>query len=56
MEFLVDTRATFSVLNEALTPLDDDFITVKGDTGQSEKAYFLKPLKFTLGNTSLMLK
>lgn len=49
VEFLIDTRATFSVLNQALTPIDDDFVIVKGATGQSEKAYFVKPLKFKLG-------
>ena len=40
MEFLVDTGATLSVLNQALTPVDDDFVTVRGVTGQSEKEYF----------------
>jgi len=30
-------------------PLGKDFITVVGATGQSEKAYFLKPLKYKLG-------
>lgn len=29
--------------------MDYDFVTVKGATGQSEKAYFLKPLKLKLG-------
>jgi len=49
VEFSVDTRATLSGLNQALTPVDDDFVTVRGATGQSEKAYFLKPLEFKLG-------
>jgi len=49
VEFLVDTGATLSVLNQALTPVDDDFVTVRGATGQSEKVYFLKPLEFKLG-------
>jgi len=49
VEFLVNTGAMFSVLNQALTPADDDFVTVRGGTGQSEKTYFLKPLKFKLG-------
>ena len=49
MEFLVDTGATLSVLYQALPPVDNDFVTVRGATGQSEKAYFLKPLEFTLG-------
>lgn len=30
-------------------PLDNDFVTVRGAAGQSEKAHFLKPLKYTLG-------
>lgn len=30
-------------------PLDDDFVTVRGAAGQSEKAHFLKPLKYTSG-------
>ena len=49
MEFLVDTGVTLSVLNQALTSVDGDFVTVREATGQSEKAYFLKPLEFKLG-------
>jgi len=49
VEFLVDTSASFSVLNQQLTPLDKDFITIVGATGQLEKACFLKPLKYKLG-------
>jgi len=49
VEFLVDTGATLSVLNQALTPVGDDLVMVRGATGQSEKAYFLKPLEFKLG-------
>lgn len=49
VEFLVDTGATYSVLNQALIPLGDDYVMVKGATGQSEKAYFLKPLEYKLG-------
>jgi len=30
-------------------PLDKDFVTVVGATGQSEKAYFPKPLEYKLG-------
>jgi len=37
-EFLADTGATYSVLNQALMPLGIDYIMVKGATGQSEKA------------------
>jgi len=41
----VDTSTSFSVLKQ-LMPFDKDFVTFVGATGQSEKAYFLKPLKF----------
>ncbi|XP_052635497.1 uncharacterized protein LOC128138226 [Harpia harpyja] len=30
-------------------PLGDDYVMVKGATGQSEKAYFCKPLEYKLG-------
>jgi len=46
VEFLVDMGAPYSVLNQALMPLGSDYIMVKGATGQSEKAYFCKPLKY----------
>ncbi|XP_071886675.1 retrovirus-related Pol polyprotein from transposon opus isoform X2 [Anas platyrhynchos] len=49
MEFLIDTGASYSVLNQKLTPEDKDFVTVIGATGQQEKAFFLKPLKYKLG-------
>ena len=49
MEFLIDTGATYSVLNQALMPLGDDYVVVQGATGQSEKAYFCEPLKYKLG-------
>ncbi len=49
VEFLVDTGATYSVLNQALMPLEKDYITVKGATGQTEEAYFCRPLKYKLG-------
>uniref|UniRef100_A0A8D0ESF2 ribonuclease H n=1 Tax=Strix occidentalis caurina TaxID=311401 RepID=A0A8D0ESF2_STROC len=32
-----------------LMPLEDNYIMVKGATGQSEKAYFCKPLRYKLG-------
>jgi len=48
VEFLVDTGATYLVLNQALMPLGSDYIMVKGANGQSEKAYFCKPLKYKL--------
>uniref|UniRef100_A0A8C3E7W5 ribonuclease H n=1 Tax=Corvus moneduloides TaxID=1196302 RepID=A0A8C3E7W5_CORMO len=49
IEFLVDTGATYSVLNKALMSVGDDYIVVHGATGQSEKAYFCKPLKYKIG-------
>lgn len=49
VEFLVDTGAMYSVLNQALMPLGNYYIMVKGETGQSEKAYFCEPLRYKLG-------
>lgn len=49
VEFLVDTGATYSVLNQKLMPEDKDFVTVVGATGRHEKAFFLKPLEYELG-------
>ena len=46
---MIDTGATYSVLNQALMPLGDDYVVVQGATGQSEKAYFCEPLKYKLG-------
>ncbi|RMC09768.1 hypothetical protein DUI87_13555 [Hirundo rustica rustica] len=49
VKFLIDTGATFSVLNKALIPVTNDYVMVKGATGQPERAYFCKPLKYKLG-------
>lgn len=49
IEFLIDTGATFSVLNQALVPKSEKYIRVKGATGQSENAFFLKPLEYKIG-------
>lgn len=49
IEFLIDTGATYSVLNEALIPITDNYVMVQGATGRSERAYFCKPLKYKLG-------
>ncbi|KAJ7411059.1 hypothetical protein BTVI_51374 [Pitangus sulphuratus] len=49
LDFLIDTRATFSVLNQELMPKSDKFSQVMGATGQSKKAFLLKPLKFKIG-------
>lgn len=45
----MDTGAAYSVLNKFLMPLSEKFVMVKGATGQPEKTYFFKPLKFKLG-------
>ncbi|XP_074405872.1 uncharacterized protein LOC141730624 [Zonotrichia albicollis] len=49
LNFLFDTGATFSVLNHELVPKSDEFVQVVGATGQPEKAYFLKPIKYKIG-------
>ncbi|XP_016161147.1 PREDICTED: endogenous retrovirus group K member 25 Pol protein-like isoform X2 [Ficedula albicollis] len=49
VEFLIDTGATYSVLNKALVPVGKDYVTVQVATGQYEKAYFCKPLKYKFG-------
>lgn len=45
MEFLIDTGTTYLVLNKALIAITDDYVMVKGTTGQSERTYFCRPLK-----------
>ncbi|XP_058713322.1 uncharacterized protein LOC131588469 [Poecile atricapillus] len=49
LDFLIDTGATFSVLNQEFVPKSDEFVQVVGATGQPEKAYFLKPIKYKIG-------
>ncbi|KAJ7428361.1 endogenous retrovirus group K member 25 Pol protein-like protein [Pitangus sulphuratus] len=49
LDFLIDTGATFSVLNQELIPKSDKYVQVVGATGQPEKAFFLEPLKFKIG-------
>jgi len=46
VEFLVDTGATYSALNQVLMPLGSDYIMIKGANGQSEKAYLCEPSKY----------
>lgn len=46
VRFLIDTGATFSVLNQALMPKSKKHIQVMGDTGQP---FFLKPLEYKIG-------
>lgn len=33
IEFLINTGATYSVLNKALMPITDDYVMVQGATG-----------------------
>lgn len=54
MEFLVDSGATYLMLNTSLTTVSDEFVAVRGATGLSEKAYFLKSLQFSIGKQVLM--
>lgn len=48
VKFLVDMGATYLVLKQALMPLGNYYIVVKGATGQSEKEYFCEPLRYKL--------
>lgn len=45
VEFLVDTGAVYSDLNEALMPVEDKCVVVKAATDQTEKNTFLYPFK-----------
>lgn len=49
VEFLIDTIATFSLLNQALMPKSEKHIQVMAATGQPENAFFLKPLEYKIG-------
>ena len=49
VELMVDAGATYSVLKKALVSVGNYCIVVKGATGQSEVAYFCKPLKCKYG-------
>ncbi|KAJ7426286.1 hypothetical protein WISP_17381 [Willisornis vidua] len=49
VEFLVDTRATYSVLNTLEGKLSRDTVRVVGATGVTETRPFFQPLKFKLG-------
>ena len=40
--------ASYAVLHQELLPVDADFVTVVGVTGQQEKAYFLRAIKYSL--------
>lgn len=41
-------KGTYSVLKKAAVPLENDYVTVKGATSQSKKAYFCEPLRYKL--------
>lgn len=41
-------KGTYSVLKKASVPLENDYVTVKGVTSQSKKAYFCEPLRYKL--------
>lgn len=49
VELIVETGATFSVLNKMLVPVGNEYVRVRGATGQSEIAYFCKSLKYKYG-------
>ncbi|KAK4811221.1 hypothetical protein QYF61_022118 [Mycteria americana] len=51
VEFLIDTGATFSVLNQTLLPVSKQTVNIVGATGQVERAFFLRPLKFKIGKS-----
>ncbi|KAK4812345.1 hypothetical protein QYF61_017122 [Mycteria americana] len=51
VEFLIDTGATFSVLTQTLLPVSKQTVNIVGATGQVERAFFLRPLKFKIGKS-----
>lgn len=50
---MVDTGATYSVLNKRLGPVSDTTIQVVGATGQLEERPFLQPLSLKFGGREL---
>ena len=56
VEFLVDMGAAYLSLNKTLAPMGNDYVTLRGATDQSEKAYFFKPSKYRLGKQWNILK
>ncbi|KAL9871155.1 uncharacterized protein GJ701_016870 [Geothlypis trichas] len=50
---MVDTGATYSVLNKRLGPLSDTMVQVVGATGKLEKQPFLQPLNLRFGGKQL---
>ena len=53
IDFLVDTGATYSVLNTKLTGKSSNEVTVTGVSGQVQKQTFLQPLECQLGGQKL---
>lgn len=50
VDFLINTGAYFSVLNQKLVPISNGFVNIIGATGQQKKAFFSKPLEYKLEN------
>lgn len=51
VEYLIDTRVIFSVLNQDLMPKSENHIQVMGSTGQQENPFFLKLLEYKIGKS-----
>ncbi|TRZ08285.1 hypothetical protein HGM15179_018821 [Zosterops borbonicus] len=49
VKLMVAMGATYSVLNKVLVPVRNDYVMGKRANGQSEIAYFCKPLKYKYG-------
>lgn len=49
IEFLIDTKVTFSALNQDLMPKSEKHIQVMGSMGQPGNAFFLKLLEYKIG-------
>lgn len=49
VDFLIDTGATYSVLNTRKGALSQNTVNVTGATGKSENLPFFQPLKFKIG-------
>ena len=53
MDFLVDTGATYLVLNTCKGKVSDKIANVVGATGKAESRPFLEPLNLKFGNKNL---
>ena len=54
IDFLVDTGATYSVMNTGVTKESPDTVTVTSMSRQSQKQAFLQPLEFQLGDQKII--